>query len=116
MVECLTRDQGAVGSSLSGVTALCPGARHINLSLELVQPRKTHPYITERLLMGHKESNQTNQAKHGKLDVKGRELGILFICLPIGSLFQTGYYDLIIKLSVDLTSATSFKKLNVMLN
>ena len=29
-----------------------------NPSLVLVQPRKTHPYITERLLMGHKESNQ----------------------------------------------------------
>ena len=25
----------------------------------LVQPRKTRPFITERLLMGHKESNQT---------------------------------------------------------
>ena len=42
------------------VTALCPSARHINPSLELVQPRKTHPFITERLLMGCKESNQTN--------------------------------------------------------
>ena len=28
-------------------------------SLVLVQPRKTCPYITERLLMGRKESNQT---------------------------------------------------------
>ena len=26
-----------------------------------VQPRKTPPYITERLLMGHKEANQTNK-------------------------------------------------------
>ena len=30
-------------------------------SLVLVQPRKTCPYITERLLVGHKESNQTNK-------------------------------------------------------
>ena len=30
----------------------------INPSLVLVQPRKTRPFITERLL-GHKESNQT---------------------------------------------------------
>ena len=30
-------------------------------SLVLVQPRKTCPYITERLLMGRKESNQTNK-------------------------------------------------------
>ena len=28
-------------------------------SLVLVQPRKTRPFITERLLMGRKESNQT---------------------------------------------------------
>ena len=32
-------------------------------SVVLVQPRKTLPYITERLLMGHKESNQTKQTK-----------------------------------------------------
>ena len=30
-------------------------------SLVLVQPRKTRPCITERLLMGRKESNQTNK-------------------------------------------------------
>ena len=29
-------------------------------SLVLVQPRKTRPYITDWLLMGRKESNQTN--------------------------------------------------------
>ena len=34
-------------------------SKNINPSLELVQPRKTHPFITERLLMGRKESNQT---------------------------------------------------------
>ena len=61
VVECLTRGQGAAGSSLNGVTALCPCARHINPSLVLVQPRKTCPYVTERLLMGRKESNQTNK-------------------------------------------------------
>ena len=31
-----------------------------NPSLVLAQPRKTQPYITERLLMGRKESNQAN--------------------------------------------------------
>ena len=45
--------------SLTGITALWPRARHVDPILVLVQPRKTHPYITERLLMGHKESNQT---------------------------------------------------------
>ena len=61
VVECLTPDRGAGGSSLTGVTALCPCSSHINLSLVLVQPRMTHPFITERLLMGRKESNQTKQ-------------------------------------------------------
>ena len=31
------------------------------LALVLVQPRKTRPCLTERLLMGRKESNQTNK-------------------------------------------------------
>ena len=34
--------------------------KNINPSLVLVQPRKTRPNITERLMMGRKESNQTN--------------------------------------------------------
>ena len=34
---------------------------HIYPSLVLVQPRNTRPYITERLLMGRKESNQTKK-------------------------------------------------------
>ena len=38
-----------------------PWTRHINPSLVLFPPRKTLPYITERLLMGRKESNQTNK-------------------------------------------------------
>ena len=63
VLECLTRDRGAAGSSLTGVTVLCPCARHINPSLVLIQPRKTRPYITERLLMGRKASNQTNKKK-----------------------------------------------------
>ena len=33
-------------------------SKKIKLSLVLVQPRKTLPFITERLLMGRKESNQ----------------------------------------------------------
>ena len=35
-------------------------SKNINPSIVLVQPRKTHPFITERLLMERKESNQTN--------------------------------------------------------
>ena len=36
-------------------------SKNINPSLELVQPRNTCPFITERLLMGCQESNQTNK-------------------------------------------------------
>ena len=36
-------------------------SKKINPSLVLVQPRRTHPFITEILLMGLKESNQTNK-------------------------------------------------------
>ena len=36
-------------------------SKNINPSLVLVQPRKTRPSITERLLMGRKESNQTKK-------------------------------------------------------
>ena len=35
-------------------------SKNINPSLVLVQPWKTSPFITERLLMGRIESNQTN--------------------------------------------------------
>ena len=41
-----------------------PWARHIYPSLVLVQSRKTRPCLTERLLMGRKESNQTNKRKN----------------------------------------------------
>ena len=54
------QDRGAAGLSLTSITALCAWARHINPSLVQVQPRKTRPFITERLLMGRKKSNQTN--------------------------------------------------------
>ena len=36
-------------------------SKNINHSLVLVQHRKTRPFITERLLMGSKESKQTNK-------------------------------------------------------
>ena len=36
-------------------------SKNINSSLVLVQPTKTHSFITERLFMGRKESNQTKQ-------------------------------------------------------
>ena len=41
-------------------------SKNINPSLVLVQPRKSRPYITERLLMGRKESNQSKKQKHAE--------------------------------------------------
>ena len=52
VVDCLTRGLGAVGSSLTTGTVLCPLARHFILCLFLVQPRKTCPDMTEKLLTG----------------------------------------------------------------
>ena len=39
-------------------------SKNINPSLVLVQPMKTRPFITERLLMGRKKSNQTIKLLH----------------------------------------------------
>ena len=45
-----------------GCHCVVPLSKNINPSLVLVQPRKARPFITERLLMGRKESiNQTNK-------------------------------------------------------
>ena len=38
-LECLTRDRGFAGSSVTSVTALCPLARYINHCLIQFQPR-----------------------------------------------------------------------------
>ena len=37
-------------------------SKNINPSLELVQPRKTCPFVTERLLKGRKEPNKKTMA------------------------------------------------------
>ena len=52
VIESLTQGGGVAGYSLIGVTALCPWTRHFIFCLELVQPRKTHPNIPEKLLTG----------------------------------------------------------------
>ena len=52
MVECWSPDQEVEASSLTGVIALCPCARHINPCLLLVQPMKTLPGKTENMLTG----------------------------------------------------------------
>ena len=53
-------------------------SKNIYPSLVLVQPRKTRSFITERVLMGRKESNQTNKNKAIILTRK-RELVALLV-------------------------------------
>ena len=48
-------------------------SKNINPSLVLVQPRKTRPFITERLLMGRKESNQTNKQTQTELMIEANQ-------------------------------------------
>ena len=50
-----------MGSSLTGGTALCPWERHFILCLVLVQPRKTRPDITERLLTGGRKNTSAKE-------------------------------------------------------
>ena len=52
-------------------------SKNIKPSLVLVQPRKTRPFITERLLMGRKESNQTNKQTKIYLSI------YLSVCLSV---------------------------------
>ena len=61
VVECLTRDRGVAGLSLTRSTALCPWARHFILCLEIVQPRKSCPDMTGKYWLWRKESNLTKQ-------------------------------------------------------
>ena len=57
--ERLTRDRRAAGFEPHRRHCVVSLSKNINPSLVLVQPRKTRPFITERLLMGSKESKQT---------------------------------------------------------
>ena len=72
-------------------------SKNINPSLVLVQPRKICPFITEELLMGRKESNQTKQTK---LLTTPR---LLYMLLALN--YPVGLHDL----CLDSTAASYFK-------
>ena len=59
MVECLTRDHEAAGSSLTGITELWSLSKTHLSKLSTGSTQEDRPCLTERLLMGCKESNQT---------------------------------------------------------
>ena len=56
----------------------------MNTCLVLVQPRKTHPDITERLLMGSKESNETKTFPNTDafMDANSIEIIMMVQCCP----------------------------------
>ena len=64
VLDSRPRDRGFEPHRCHCVVSL---SKNKNLSLVLVQPRKTPPFITERLLMERKESYQTN--KQNRVDV-----------------------------------------------
>ena len=59
VVECLTRDRRAAGSSLTGVIALWSLSKTHLSWLSTGSTKEDPSRITERLLNGRKESNQT---------------------------------------------------------
>ena len=58
----------------------------------LVQPRKTRPYITERLLMGRKEPTHANKAKAISLN---KQLVLSYTYLGNDKDWEDGYTGLI---------------------
>ena len=67
VLDCRPKGRRSMPQRRHSVVSL---SKNINPSLVLVQPRKTRPFITERLLMGHKESNQTKTNKSTQLSTK----------------------------------------------
>ena len=63
-------------------------SKNINPSLVLVQPRKTRPFISERLLMGRKESNQTNKIIFVKQGTGGQYCVASYNCASTSLVFQ----------------------------
>ena len=82
MVECLTLDRGFEPHRRHCVVSL---SKNINPSLVLVQPRKTRPFITEKLLMGRKESNQTKKKKKSVVECLTRDRGVAGLSLTGGT-------------------------------
>ena len=60
VVECLTRDRGAAGSIVWGVTVLWSLSKTHLSYLNTGSTQEDPSCLAERLLMGRKESNQTN--------------------------------------------------------
>ena len=75
VVECLTRDRGDAGSSFIEGTAFCPLARHFILCLVMVQPRKTHPDMSDSKNVDWDVKNQIQQTNKSR-DIYRMSLGL----------------------------------------
>ena len=82
-----------------------PWARHIYPSFVLVQPRKTRPCLTGRLLMGGKESNQTKQTKW---EIKQCHLIWIYTVCP-----DLLLRSVVLKGFLNKTMASSYHKINI---
>ena len=80
VVGCLTEGPRVRASPAS--LRCGPWAKHIYPSLVLVQPRKTCPCLTERLLMGHTESNQTNKINSRRTRKLTSSLEVIWFYTP----------------------------------
>ena len=81
---------------------------------QIYQARLRERLLTSRGLQ--RDSSCVLEADPGKLDIKRRELGILFISLQRWFTLQSSEYDVMINFCVDSASlATSFKKCNVIM-
>ena len=79
-------------------------SKNINPSLVLVQPRKTRPFKTERLLMGRKETNQTSKQKKA-FSICDKYQNLIFKLLFV-FIFQENIYQTIISVVVAYSRAT----------
>ena len=68
-------------------------SKNIDPSLVLVQTRKTYPFITESLLKGHKESNQTNNSSGNKMDLFKLILSLPVMTFVVCSTFLLMFLD-----------------------
>ena len=83
-------------------------SKNIIPSLVLVQPRKTQPYITERLLMGPKESNQTKNNNTLLYNViANKDMIKMSISCDLSNLFHMLYCTLMLMLGKRRSSSRS---------
>ena len=95
-----------------GRHCVVPLTKNINPSLVLVQPRKTRPFITQRLFIGRKESNQTKFIRQCFVSIRIKSV-ISELCFE-WTILQRNYRKMTILWSFSYNSFVKFhgKKLD----